>query len=266
MIVELTGLPGSGKTTCESLLAPAFAESGFRVVMEPELIRHYVQHRIYSRCRLDYGLRRFLSIRAIVHLIYRQHLNLRDLQNRLSCGRVFGAMTKAERLPCQWLAQDMLLGSYFRETFSAHPGERTVYFAPEGLLQHTAAVRVWAGERFRGISDSWRARESCNDIVVVRIGASIDSALERLWKRGAPRSWPRHAKTTPQAARNVLERFSEAIEESVSQFQSAGSPVVTLDNNGDEQALRPQVDRFVEVLERGELAPPHSFPTAATGA
>ncbi len=230
MVIELAGIPGSGKSTCEALLRAALEERGVPVLGEQELRRRYQRDRIYQPWRVADSLRTKFVVRALAYLAYRRQVLAVDLRNRLAGGCLFGAVAREQRLACQWLAEDMLLTDYYRRT-AVPPLSPEVYLMPEGLVQHTAGVPVWATERYRDISRRWLAGQDLRDLTCLYVQTPLDVAADRLWQRGAPRSWPRRATQSQTAVRNILERFQASLEHSLQQFQAAGARVVAVDNS-----------------------------------
>jgi len=237
MIVELVGLPGSGKSYCVSFLQPKLVELGIQVVDQTELTHSYTQNRIYGKFNVNYELRHVRLVRAITGIAYARRVHCYDFRNRMMSGVLLGALRKWKRKPCHWLAENMLLADYYRQSFEVSAGRTNIYLESEGLVHLGAAVRVWAGQRYGALSKPWLSKQSCQDMFVIHILTSVDTALERLWQRGAPRSWPACAKSTKSSTRSVVARFAEAIEQSIEQYKSAGARVITLDNSGGMEAL-----------------------------
>lgn len=262
MILEITGLPGAGKSACESLLCDRLRERGFQVMLHDDLIRSYVRDRIYPRLGLSYRLRRRRWVRAVVSLLYRGAVVRCELAHRLAIGGLAGAVAKAQRRACRRLSQDVLLFRYFLEECSSPDEAERVHVASEGLVHHTAALRVWAGPRYSAMADRWIGRQGCDDIAVVHVQTPPDAALQRLWQRGLPRSWPGRTRSHKAAAGQTLADFAEAIQQSIEQYQAAGARVFTLDNSGDLEALAAGAAALVESLP---LAAAAGDPQRASG-
>ncbi len=261
MILELVGLPGSGKSECEEMLSASLRDSGFQVTDQECLLRSYQVDKAYHKLGLNRRWEKFLIVRAIAHWVFRLRIHLRDCCNRLSIGRPLATFSEAKRLPFKWLAVDMLLTEYFHREFATDPGR--IYLSSEGLVHHTAAVRVWSGAGYRDISQAWLGSRPRLDLCVVHVTVPLEVAFERLWRRGVPRSWPRRVKSSESAARRVLERFDAAIEDSLAQFRSAGACVVTLSNDADKQKLRREVGRVAKsVAAIGRPSAEPAGPTA----
>lgn len=248
MILELTGLPGAGKTTCEQYISAELNKRGYQVLGPGDVLRCYVRDRIYANLGLSYSLRRHLLIRAMVSVVFHTRVVCADLRNRFSIGQFLGAFAKNQRLSCRRLSHDILISRYFLEELLPSYEERHVYVASEGLTHHSAAVKVWAGERYFAMSDRWLAHHSCDEMVIVRLQVPLDTALDRLWQRGLPTSWPRKSKTDRRFTKSILSRFAEAIEESVQRYQAAGARVFTLDCSCDIATLASNTAGLVESL------------------
>ena len=199
-----------------------------------------------------------MLIRALGAFLYHLHVNSYDLYSRIEVGGLLGALKRAERLPCHWLAENILLANYYRDSIDSSSSGQSIFLESEGLAHLSAAVRVWSGSRYGSIGKRWLARKSCEDLVVLHVRTSIDTALERLWQRGAPRSWPARAKSTRSSARSVIARFAEAIEQSIEEYKSAGARVVTVDNSGGMGSLESKLSEFADSLTKPAMTVPEA--------
>lgn len=249
MIVEMTGLPGAGKSTCRSRLYTRLAEQGYRVLGPSDVMEHFVRQRIYGRCGLKYECRRILVLRALVAWAYRANLRYSDFCNRLAIGAWLCVPTKARRRSCRALSQDFILYSHYLERIQPSSERRCVYLSSEGLVHHGARARVFAGSRFAVMSGRWLNHHSCSEIVVIHVQTSVEAALERLWSRGVPDSWPQKAQSSRSFAEETLVHFEKSIEESMEEYRQAGVRVLTVDNSSDVPALAAEVERLVASLE-----------------
>jgi len=153
-------------------------------------------------------------------------------------------------MPFQWLAEDMILADYFRESNKTRAVNEGVYVAAEGLAHHSAAIQVWSGQEAVSMLRLWLPKYSTEDLVLVHTTTPVDQAMDRMWSRGVPRSWPRMARSDPAIARNVLVQFASAIDATVKAIKSAGARVITLDNTLSIANLEQRVWSFISELRK----------------
>lgn len=226
MILELTGLSGAGKTTCESYLISGLKQRGFRVVLRPELLKSYIEKNVCSSYE-DHRMFRILSHRWV------RFASLRTLIGTGLPWRIFlEGLAKGHLKSFLWLGEDILLSTYFLQEFQPSTEEAVVYIPQEGFVHHDAYSRLWAGSDFHGLSQKLAQKFPADQIIIIYLKISADEAADRLQKRGLPTSWPKSIDSESRIKEFLL-RFNETIEDGVAKFQAGGVKVLLVDSSLD---------------------------------
>ena len=238
MIIELIGLPGAGKSCCEAFLCGALRAQGKSVVDQEEAIRRYKRDYFYNAYGIHESLSKWRVVRGIAYGHYRRRVLQSERRNR-RVGRIPRPSDPSARLPCIWLAEDMLLCGHFQDCITDD-----IFVMSEGLAHHLAAVRVWNDSPYHNLHRRWLDDSRLDDLKIVHIDVPWTVAFERLWERGIPRSWPKDTHNRVSAQR-VVKRFYENIPRSIEEFRAAGAHVVSLKNNDTAAALRHRINDVV---------------------
>lgn len=230
MIVDLTGLPGAGKTTLEKYLLPGFAERGQRVLTRTDLKTGCIRKKFFRGYRRESGLG--VGFRILLQLWLAAGF-LRACRRR---GLPLGAISRPGLFfPCLWLYEDTVLSGHFLK--ERPPASRDALFFPrEGIVHHSACVRVWAGPHYAGLNERWLAEFGAGEVLILHVQVPEEEALRRLQARGLPDTWPGPANRSAREILAVLARFGEAIGESLKQFEAAGARVLNVDGTADPEA------------------------------
>lgn len=228
MIIDLTGLPGAGKTTLEKHLLPKLREHGLRVVTRVDLKTSHIRKNYYKRYRRE----------SIAHIPFRILLYLQR-----TAGLIMGTWAQGLKpevicrpgcfSPCSWLYEDMELSSHFLDDWKGVEGEGVLYFAREGIVHHSACVRVWVGARYAGLKDRWLRESGAREVLILYVRVPKEEALRRLQTRGLPATWPGPARKSDEEIMAILARFNEAIRETLAEFEAAGARVLNVDGMDD---------------------------------
>ena len=233
----------------EAFLRGALRAHGHEVVDQEEVIRRHKRDYFYNAYHLHESLSRWRVVRGVAYGLYRRRVLDRERRNRRAA-HVPRPSEMAARLPCIWLAEDMLLCRHFQ-----HCATDEVFMMSEGLAHHLAAVRVWTDSRYHSIHRRWLDDSQLDDLQIVHIDVPWKVAFERLWERGIPRSWPQNTHDRVSAQR-VVKRFCENIPRSIEEFKAAGAHVVSLDNNDTTAALRERVNDVVRGMVKSNPPTP----------
>lgn len=253
MIIELTGLPGAGKTTFESCIISGLKQRGIRVSLREDLQDRYKQ--------------------GIISPNYEEHAGLRILSNRLYRlskwkglinaglgGGIFREiLTRRRRITFSWLGEDINLSTYFLHEFKHSRAGQSAYFPHEGFVHHSASFKVWGGFGFPDLHYRLLQKIPSHNFAIIYFKVSVDVALERIIKRGLPEHWPRSINSKAKV-KEVLFRFDRAIEDVVEKFQTSEVKVFPVDaslkHRQVESRIKSILDNFPENVDGKKLENP----------
>jgi thymidylate kinase len=222
VILEFTGLSGAGKTTSESFVTSYLIQQGVAAVLKAEVKHRYKQQIMTPRYE------RYRGLQILTDRLY-TIVNWKALIGA-SAGRgvLRAAMEKRLRLACFWLGEDINLSTFFLDDIKRSNGGSSVYMPHEGFVHHSACVRLWGRGSFLDLPESLLEKFSPDTFTIVYFQISVEQALERVLRRGIPKSWQLGAHSE-SSIREVLLRFNDAIECNVEKFNAGGAKVLTVD-------------------------------------
>jgi thymidylate kinase len=222
VILEFTGLSGAGKTTSEPYVTSCLIQQGVKAVLRGELEHRYKQGLITPRYADHRGLR-ILSDRVYAAVNWKTLIGA-------GLGReiIRAAMAKRLRLACLWLGEDINLSTFFLDKVKRLNAGSSVYMPHEGFVHHSACLRLWGGGSFLDVPESLLQKFSSETFTIFYFKISVEQALERLLRRGVPKSW-QLGTNSKASIREVLLRFNDAIECNVEKFRADGAKVLTID-------------------------------------
>jgi thymidylate kinase len=223
MIINVTGLPGAGKSTCESYLISGLENRGLDVIQTFALKNKYIKDKIYSQFDRE-------SVSGILpRLIFQAKVFQFYFEVCINNKRSLEFLIKKKRAKGVWLSQDIILSRYFIEDFQASNPKDLIYFCTEGLVHHWACMKVWSGRHSIVFNENWLNRYPSEEILIIYLKLPLSMALDRLVSRGVPSIWPKSDKDFLTHTRKILERYDIAISETINEFSSKGARVHTVD-------------------------------------
>ena len=236
MIIELTGLPGAGKTTSESWIISCYRNRGFRVMSRSELKASIKNEKLFHHANNHYALRfhsNWLS-------------NWKGLINAGFGGRIFReVLTNPRRMAFLLLGEDIRLSTYYLQKYVPAGMGPSVYIPHEGFVHHSACIKVWTGGGFGDLPEKLLQKVPSEKFIILYFKISVDAALDRLLKRGIPEMWPSHIKSQSRI-KEILLRFNEAIEGTVQKFQANGVKVLTIDASLEPQQVESRIKTILD--------------------
>lgn len=243
VIVEFTGLPGAGKTTLENAIAAALNARGCKVLRRADVKTSYLRKNFYE------GYRRESGLQIPLRLLFYGRLMGGFLRAYRAHGLNLGGIARPGRFfPCLWLYEDAVLFNHFLEEHRDEPWRENVFLPGEGIVHHSACVRVWAGGAYARIGEAWRNKFGGRDIFVFHVHVPAEEALRRLKVRGLPDTWPGPAKRCEAEIMQVLADFEDAIQETLVEFEAVGIRVKQVDGAADCSEQAEQILNFIENL------------------
>ena len=242
MIINLTGLPGAGKSTSETYLISGLQKRGFKIIQNTELKSKLIKEKIFSRFNRDslIGILPRLIFRIKIFRFYLQVC----IENKL--GLNFFLKKRGTR--GIWLSEDIILTRYFINEFKGSNSIKNIFFCTEGLVHHWACMKVWAGKHSDIFDDNWLNQYPSDGIQIIYLKVPVEMALERLVKRGVPSNWPQPGNGKLGHMRFILERYDSAINETVKEFRAKGAKVHTLDASCDIEQMEINIEACLDSL------------------
>ena len=197
MIVEYTGLPGSGKTTLQQTLARPLERFGVTPMHRYELQQKVIQQRI--------SLDRSSWLRRVSSAAYMAQLAIRAMTSSETRLRLTELASPHLIRAAQHCIESQLLYEYIGQQ------NRGCWCdLDEGVTQHFCSLRVWRRllkPKQQSISYDWLANHyQRQPHVLVRLTLPSKVAIERLEKRGRPSLWPAEIPTV-----EILEAYQEEL-------------------------------------------------------
>ncbi|GJL78476.1 MAG: hypothetical protein NPINA01_14650 [Nitrospinaceae bacterium] len=244
MIVELTGLPGAGKTTYEPSLILGLKQRGIDVISRAEL---------KDRCK-----------QAILTPNYKDHPPVRMLSNRLYRLSIWNSLISAglgggifreflaqrRRMVFSWLAEDIHLSTFFLHKIKPFAQNPNFYIPNEGLVHHSASFKVWGGAGFSDLPKKLLKKIPSHEIAIFYFKVPMKDALNRVIKRGLPENWPRTISSEPEV-KEVLLRFEQVIEDVVQKFRANGVQVFMVDTSVEPHAVESKIRTILDGFSKG---------------
>ena len=170
MIIELTGLPGAGKTTSESCIISCYEQRGFRVMLRSELKTSIKNENLLQNANNPFALR-----------IHSNRLsNWKGLINVGLGGRFFREIFfKKRRMVFLWLGEDIRISTYFLKKFLPPGIAPSVYIPGEGFVHHSACIKVWTGGGFSDLPEKLLQKIPSEKITIFYFKIPVEEALDR---------------------------------------------------------------------------------------
>jgi thymidylate kinase len=243
VILEFTGISGAGKSTSEPYLISGLQQRGFGVVVKGELKKKYYKKIICPDFEASDGF------------IFNQLNRLVRWKTLKSVGlsRLFmsSLLSKLLRNLYFWLSEDIIISTYYSKKYETSPAGQSFYISQEGFVHHCACLKLWHGDRFSGLPKKIVQRFSPEKITIIYFKIPVEQALERLMKRELPYDWPKKINSRSKA-KEVLSRFSEAIEDVVDKFQAEGVQVFLVDSSLELEQVKLRVEDIMDHLAQNE--------------
>ena len=247
MIIEFIGLPGSGKSLCDHLLTKELDARKVATVADANVTNEFIGQKICRRLGMSIGTRRHLFPRAVTSSLYQARVFSIALKNRATTGSLFAGYRRFQRLPHSWLAESMLLSDFFASGCFSEPNQ-CVYLTSEGVFHLLAAIMVWNKKSNSTLLDKWISRHAHSRIKTIRVSVPVEEAIERVWQRGIPRSWP-VKQQSKSCVKTIIEDFHAAIE-SVTARMHGVIDLWEVDNSLGIDHLEPQISSLAECIDR----------------
>ena len=239
MIIELTGLPGAGKTTSEPWILSCLKKHHIRTISRSELRTWYIKENIFRGYENNFAAR-FLSNRCYQFLIYKKLFDA-----GLGAGIISESICKPRRGVLSWLGEDIRLSEYFLQKFPISGEPPSIYFPHEGFVHHSACFKVWGGRGFPDLQGKLLNQIPSKNFVIFYFKISVEEALDRVMTRGIPETWPAYINSSSKV-KEILLRFNEAIEGAVDRFKARGVKEIEIDASVDPQLMESKVREVME--------------------
>jgi len=239
VILEFTGLPGAGKTTSESYIILCYKQRGYQVILRSELQKRYIKE------KLSRNYEKHFALRILSNRLYGL-LNWKELISAGLGGGIFReVLSNPRRSIFSWLGEDIRLSTYFLQNYASTGTRPSVYFSQEGFVHHSVCFKVFGGVGFPDLPEKLLQKIPSENITILYLKISVDDALDRLWARGIPESWPSRI-NSKSGVKEILLRFNEAIEGNVEKFQAKGVRVLIIDASLDPQEMESRVREVMD--------------------
>ncbi len=185
MIIELLGVPASGKSTTEERIRDSLQRFGVRIFDQSEVERIYIA--FYGPFRvLGSGLSEFFGrlwfyLRLCTETLIRLGFKL----------SFYAILDPVKFKTSYWLVKDRVLHRYFLSLPNLQIKSGAVYLTSEGIAQHAAGVMVWCGESFYKFASLLLRETTTSKLVVVSLTLPLEEAIKRGENRSLPESWPK---------------------------------------------------------------------------
>lgn len=254
MIINLTGLPGCGKTTLEPYFISGFRERNFNPILNSEIKNCYIQEKIFSRfCRQSW-----FGIMPRLFFLFKVrggYFN-RCLSNKMI--RLF--FYEINRIRGYRVSGDIILSEYFLNEYARGLADKNILFCEEGLIHHLASMKVWSGNSPDLFKFFLNEGQMCRGFHIFYIKVPLEMVYERLIHRGIPTFWSKNISREILDIKEILKKYEWAIESTIEEFSSRGAHVETIDNSGDESLINQRVekclDSFVKTMNKMSAGQP----------
>ena len=208
MIIELIGLPGSGKSHISCLLADSLRKAGLPAEEPTRVIGH------------SSGLKRIAAKNIYVLLFLLRH-PLLTVRTKL-------AVARTRQTTCRDLFKSLFNMLFLRGLLLSSRNRSRLVLLDQGLIQAVASVHFGAARRLTG---SFLSTLPTPDLVI-RVAASPGTLVARLTSRSA--GGGSRVEADPAAE---LPRFEAALESLAGQLPLSGAEIIEITNDGDDEAL-----------------------------
>jgi len=232
MILEFAGLPGVGKSSLETKLLAQLVARALPLLGRKELESLF--------CRSKFSDRDF-------RYVYYFELWARFLLYSFSRLEILSPFISRWCAPGYWFLKDKDLSSFYLTNALGNGCKIPAFYCPsEGLIQHTANLRVWEGEDVL-LARDWSEGIDCSGIALVFCELKMEVAFERFWQRGVPDSWPSSC-TKKGAAFKVFRRFKSALQLTLKEFEQGGGQVFRVDLNPGQEELEELIPSLADEI------------------
>lgn len=243
MILEFAGLPGSGKSTLNGLLIAEIGRQGLRVYGRKDLERALITNKF-----------RHFRARPAGLFLFSINLWWQYLAFSITEGTVLNAIRPYKCSPGYWLLKDLAICSFLRtERHNSYlTRDKCLYCPDEGIVQHTTTMKIWEkhGNRLAG---RWRECCDAKQMIIVCPRVPVQTAFQRLWRRGIPKSWPSNCRRQNEVMEFLLD-YEKALDDTIEEFKISGARAIDIDVTCDSQELEklipPLFDEVMAALQR----------------
>lgn len=249
MIVNLTGLPGSGKTTLETYFKSGLRSRGFHVISAGELKQIFIRDTICSQFNRESWMGVFPRLIFLTQprwYFFRKCL-FQDI-NRL--------LTEKSRVRGFRLSEDIILSNYFIKEYDRINAGKLISFWTEGLVHHLASMKAWSEDESDLFSLFLGKGEICKKFQIFYLRVPLEEVFTRLNGRGIPSFWRKSTNGMDLDIMEILHKYECAIESTIEEFRDRGANVVTVQNSGDKSKIRDRVEEclnsFMQTSDKRE--------------
>lgn len=213
MIIELCGLPGSGKSTLEERLRQSLINQGFRIFSTSEIERTIIT--FFGPFRIvGTGLKFKIGKLWLYSKIILKTFRALSLFNSTAI-----LLSPVKFKTCYWLIKDRELYRFILTLPTQLTGGNWCYLTSEGMVQHALGVIVWGGESLKIFATNTLHDFTSDKINVYYLRLSVEQALQRTASREIPKSWPNSSRTQ-EAFERVITKYDQELRNFLPVLQS----------------------------------------------
>jgi len=236
MIINVTGLPGCGKTTLEPYFISGLRKRNLNLIINSELKNYYIQEKFYSRfCRKSW-------LGILPRLIFLIKIRGGYFNRCLSRNSIRLLLYKINRIRGYRVSSDLILSDYYLNEYSLSSLDKNILFCTEGLVHHLASMKVWLGDSPDLFKFFMGQDQIFNGYQIFYIKVPLKQVYERLVSRSIPSLWNINSGEKELDIMEVLKKYEWALESTIKEFSSRGAHVETLDNSGEETQINKRVE------------------------
>ncbi|MDC0357745.1 ATP-binding protein [Oligoflexia bacterium] len=232
MIIELVGLPGSGKTTLERRLRKELKERGYQILDQTTWEEQFVKEKFAS---------------PAFKILFYITLWLKFITQLFAAREGLAALAHGRRVTKYWALKDLALSTYFLDHLKAkNDKQKLIYFPEEGLVQHLASLQAWGGTTTQLLKETTDLN-LFKQLTLLHIQIPPAEGFKRLWSRGVPTSWPKTC-TSKEQAHAVYANFDQALNQTLKAFKQANTHIIDFDNQGRQTEIDQGIPQLIEEL------------------